>query len=338
MPREQRVRTAEIESQAHYSCFHQIVISTPGPVGLIGLLAGKLLNVRTAGVYHTDFTLQARTITGDDSLPGMLEAYTRWFYQSLDEIHVPTRQYMRILEGRGFDHTKLRLFQRSIDARLFNPRPGAREAVNERLDIQSGINLIYAGPIAKERNIDFLLDTYRLLIKWRSAVNLIVVGDGPHLKAVRDAARILPRIVCVGRVPHKELPLYYSAADLCVCPCTTDTFGQAIFEAQACGLPAIVADQGGASELVDHGATGFVAPVDDPATWAQAIKDFIVMTEHAPSRYAAMRRLARQRVLQRADWRATLREIIGKEATPPTATAVTAPSGQAAAKPLPVAV
>ena len=312
----------------------QIIISTPGPVGLIGLLAGKLLNVKTSGVYHTDFTLQASRIAGDDSLPGMLEAYTRWFYQTLDEIHVPTRQYMRILEGRGFDHAKMRLFRRGIDARLFRPHAEARAAVNERLGIQTGINLLYAGRVSKDKNIDFLLDTYRLLIKWRPAVNLIVVGDGPHLDAVRAAARTLPRIVCVGRVPHAELPKYYSAADLFVFPSTTDTFGQAVFEALACGLPAMVSDQGGARELVDHGATGFIVPADDPANWAQSIKDFIVMTEHAPTRHAAMRRLARRRVLQHADWRTTLQEILGQESAPPAATTPMEPFEPAVAEPV----
>src|SRR5438477_9824492 len=35
--------------------FTEIIISTPGPVGLTALLAAKMLNLQTSGIYHTDF-------------------------------------------------------------------------------------------------------------------------------------------------------------------------------------------------------------------------------------------------------------------------------------------
>ena len=35
--------------------FTEIIISTPGPIGLTALLAAKMLNLQTSGIYHTDF-------------------------------------------------------------------------------------------------------------------------------------------------------------------------------------------------------------------------------------------------------------------------------------------
>src|SRR5207245_6821872 len=35
--------------------FTEIIISTPGPVGLTALLAAKMLTLQTSGIYHTDF-------------------------------------------------------------------------------------------------------------------------------------------------------------------------------------------------------------------------------------------------------------------------------------------
>ena len=100
----------------------RIHISTPGPVGLLGLLAAKLMNVKSVGFYHTDFTLQAKEIVEDESVSHMLESYTRWFYAAMDEVMAPTAQYMRILEARGFDPKKLKQFTRGIDFELFKPQ------------------------------------------------------------------------------------------------------------------------------------------------------------------------------------------------------------------------
>ena len=47
-----------------------IHISTPGPLGLLGLLTAKLMNIRSVGFYHTDFAMQAQEIVEDDAVAG----------------------------------------------------------------------------------------------------------------------------------------------------------------------------------------------------------------------------------------------------------------------------
>jgi hypothetical protein len=58
----------------------EIYISTPGPIGLLGLLFAKLINVPVTGIYHTDFTEQSRQIVKNDTLSEMIENATRWFF------------------------------------------------------------------------------------------------------------------------------------------------------------------------------------------------------------------------------------------------------------------
>ena len=64
----------------------RIYISTPGLVGLMGLLGAKLMNTPCTGFYHTDFTLQAKKIIEDKAVSDMLESYTKWFYSLTDKI------------------------------------------------------------------------------------------------------------------------------------------------------------------------------------------------------------------------------------------------------------
>ena len=55
--------------------FSEIIISTPGPIGLTALLAAKMLNLQTSGIYHTDFPQYIRILTEDS----FLESAT-WHY------------------------------------------------------------------------------------------------------------------------------------------------------------------------------------------------------------------------------------------------------------------
>ncbi len=102
----------------------EIIISTPGPVGLFGLLAARLLHVKSIGIFHTDFTLQAEKIIPDESVLQLLERLVRAFYSAMDEIRVPSQEYIQILESRGFDISKMKIFQRDIDVAMFAPRDG----------------------------------------------------------------------------------------------------------------------------------------------------------------------------------------------------------------------
>lgn len=87
----------------------RIYISTPGPLGLLGLMFARLMNVKSVGFYYTDFALRAKEIVEDEYVVNILEAYTKWFYTAMNEIRVPTKEYIKMLEGRGFEPTKMNL-------------------------------------------------------------------------------------------------------------------------------------------------------------------------------------------------------------------------------------
>ena len=70
--------------------------------------------------------------------------------------------------------------------------------------------------------------------------------------------------------PHHLLSTYYRAADVCVVPSRSESFGLVALEAAACGTPVVAAAVGGLRTLVDHGVTGFLVDGRDPADYAAA--------------------------------------------------------------------
>jgi hypothetical protein len=95
----------------------EIYISTPGPVGLMGLLCAKLLNIKCTGFYHSDLSMEAKRLSEDKAPIELLRNYTRWFYSEMDAVKVGAREYLDILEQQGLDRTKLALFSGFVDGR-----------------------------------------------------------------------------------------------------------------------------------------------------------------------------------------------------------------------------
>ena len=279
----------------------RIFISTPGPLGLMGLIVARLLQVPCIGVYHTDFTLESKEIINDASVAQILESYTRWFYNQMDEIRVPTAVYRDMLEQRGLAAPKMTIFRRGIDSAFFSPRVSDRRVLEEQCGICDGISLLYAGRISQDKSLGFLARLYLRLCEERSDLNLIIAGDGPYLDEMR---RMLSgtRAVFTGRVGQETLPALYGASEIFLFPSGTDTFGKAVLEAQSCGLPAIVSNMGGPQEIVAHGKTGYVAEAGSFTDWEAKIRLILDMIESHPEAYRQMRKEARMHVLENFHW------------------------------------
>ena len=135
--------------------------------------------------------------------------------------------------------------------------------------------LLYAGRLAREKNLDTLFEAAAILFKSDPSLRLWLVGDGPFRPECAAMARkhgIGDRVKFVGFVPREEVNRYYAAADLFVFPSMTETQGLVVLEAMNYGLPAIAVGGGGASENVLDGINGFVVK-NDPQEFAGACQN-----------------------------------------------------------------
>ncbi|HVX63537.1 MAG TPA: glycosyltransferase [Pirellulales bacterium] len=236
--------------------FGELIISTPGPLGLAALAAGRLLGLPMKGIYHTDFPLYVRTLTQDETLEQLTWRYMSWFYEQMDLIYVPSECYRRQLLANGFERRKLQVLTRGVDLDRFAP---------QRRDLAfwpargagEGLLFVYVGRISKEKNLDALLEAFVELRRSGAAAQLALVGDGPLLPALRDRYRRAD-VTFTGFLEGETLAAAYASADAFVFPSTTDTFGNVVLEAQASGLPVIVSNQGGPAESVEHEVSGLI--------------------------------------------------------------------------------
>src|SRR6266513_220733 len=281
--------------------FTEIIISTPGPVGLTGLLAAKMLNLQTSGIYHTDFPQYIRILTEDSFLESVAWRYMHWFYGQLDTVFVNSEEYRKSWIKRGFDPAKLKILPRGLDVELFTPAR-RQPAFWEKFTSSNGqIRLLYVGRISREKDLDVLADAYRRIRHEGLPVHLFVVGHGSYSDPL---ARSLPEAFFTGYLTGKELATAYASADIFVFPSTTDTFGNVILEAQASGVPVVVSDSGGPQELVEDLTNGLITKSRDVDDLARAIRALAA----DPALRERMGSAARKSVIDR-NWPAAFRKF-----------------------------
>ncbi len=290
----------------------ELVISTPGPVGLVGLTAAKLLNLKVSGIYHTDFTSYTKIVTDDENVTLLVRDAIKLFYSQMDQVFVPSQAYRRILVDQGYAPEKLSLFRRGVDPEIFTSDSRNRSYFGKHFGIPEGVNMIYAGRISEEKNSRKLIALFKEYQKRVPESNLILCGDGPLYDELSQQYQT-NRIVFTGRVERATMAKLYSCADILLFPSVTDTFGMAVLEAQMCGTPAIVSDRGGPQEIVVDGNTGAVISMSNSEAWVDAMVKMAEMVNHYPEEYLELRHRTRSQAMARFSWVYTIKDVLGIE-------------------------
>ena len=281
----------EILDHLEEHAFTALHASTASGMGLLALLAAKLLHLPITGTFHTDLARYAERLCPGSLVQRNTWRYTMWFYGMLDQVLVPSRTSARELVARGLDPGRVRVLPRWVDDELFAPEH-RDESLRARYCRDGEPLLVYAGRVSREKSVDLLAKAFRDVIDGGATAHLLIAGDGPFRE---DMQRLLVGYPAsfLGFVPQDELAVVYASSDILVFPSSTDTSGLVVLEAQAAGLPVIVTDRGGPAEHVMPGETGLVVPGDDRAALAGAIRTLLA----DEGRRRAMGHAAREHML-----------------------------------------
>ena len=246
--------------------YTELILSTPGPMGLAGLLAANVLGLRTSAIYHTDFPQYARFLSEDDPLiEGIAWNYMHWFYSQMDRVYVNSQSYLERWVEKGLAREKLAILPRGLDTELFSTFHRQEGFWKSRG--AKGKVALYVGRISKEKELEFL-SRVAVQVEKSGGITFAFVGEGPFLAELKQK---IPQGIFTGVLHNQELGQAYASADLFVFPSTTDTYGNVVVEAMASGLPVVVSDQGGPGELLRDPRDGEKVVTGDVAKWVSAI-------------------------------------------------------------------
>jgi len=152
---------------------------------------------------------------------------------------------------------------------------------------QSGtsLTLLTLSRLVPRKGIDTVLQTLPKLLNEFPHLRYHIAGSGPErarLEQIVQDLKITYAVKFLGRIPERNLVSVYQNADIFVMPSrevaevgSIEGFGIVYLEANACGLPVIASNSGGAIEAVRDGETGLLVPPDNPALLGQALRQLL---------------------------------------------------------------
>lgn len=237
----------------------------------------------------------------------VFRALVRFWEKTSDAVVAISHAVRVMLIEGGMSKEKIHLIYDPIDVDKFKPlsKEEKKRLFNEKLvpcGIERGHKLVAL--VARMNPIkgqSVFLDCARMLASAHKELGFVFIGDSANdmeLKYEREIILKAKRLGLEDRTwflgyrqdIHELLPLF----DVCVCPSTTEAFGRPAAEAMACGVPVVVSDIDGLKEIVSHGETGFIVPMNNPLSLAQAIEKIICDEERA----GLMGQNGRKRVLE----------------------------------------
>jgi len=248
-----------------------IEIETPGTFGLLALCTGLFLGIPVIHNYRTDLVAYTSLLVDNVLFVEWMHWFIRCFVRSGGRVIVPSLAFQEEVVGMGIARSRIDRLPRGVDLARFHPGVADASAWSDR-QAPEGPLIVYLGRVSREKGLAALADAFRLLLASHPEAVLGVIGDGPFRAELEASLRDTGRAVFAGEVTGAELPKLLASASLLAFPSTTDTFGNAVVEALACGVPAVVSDQGGPCEIVEDGISGLVFAGDDVEALRSALQ------------------------------------------------------------------
>lgn len=243
---------------------------------VINLKALRKLGVRTINTENDSFDHRKR-----DSFPIKVIKFVvrKIFRQQLHDLHLANAESQRTFLRRYamIPDSRLDLVRDGIDCNKFTL--GDRQAARTQLGLKRDSFLIICVAQARaEKRLEFIIKAAKRIVDERAGkeIEFIYVGDGPPVsewKILVHELGLADRFTFAGR--QSNIAPYYQAANLMVHAAERESFGLAIVEGMACGLPIVASAAAGPKETILNGNTGRLIEISDFDGFVDAILQYI---------------------------------------------------------------
>ena len=262
-------------------------LTTPGPLGLAALFVAWRTGLRIVGSFHTDLAAYAARLSGSARLGVLMREYLRWPYGRCERVFVPSESTRQLLIDGHIDRSKIRLWTRGVDTQLFSPTKRSSILRQRWRVCDRRPAVIYVGRLSREKGLSMLPAIVSAMHRHGVEHRLVLVGDGPMRRELQE---LLPDAIFTGTLAPLEVATALASSDVFLFPSDTDSAGNVVLEAQACGVPPLVSTSGGPKEYIRPYLTGMVCEAGDAHAFgrvaAQLLRD--------PVRRLAMGQAARR--------------------------------------------
>jgi D-inositol-3-phosphate glycosyltransferase len=242
---------------------------------------------------HTAHTLgfikNQRLAVGDTAEPPMRLLLEAEISRSADLLVMNTEgEREAVVRAHGVRLDRTFVVTPGVDLELFRPRDRdwSRAAIGH-----TGRRLVlFVGRLERLKGAEIAIRAFAQAAADEPDALLLVIGDDSRQEGESERERLAAvtaelgmsrRVVFAGSVPQERLPLFYSAAEACLMPSYSESFGLVGLEAQASGCPLITSSFAGLAAVAGDGVTGHLVQGDDPRDYARPLRRLLADPEHA---------------------------------------------------------
>lgn len=242
--------------------------------GRLALNYCRSANIPIVFTNHSRYDLLAQAylpMMPDEMSHSLLQAYLPDFCEAVDLVISPSEGMVKVL--RDLDvKSHIEVIPNGVDLQQFHQaKPFPRDQFGFT---DQDILLVYAGRVAPEKNISFLLQSFAGIAQLIPNVYLLIVGGGKkqfeeEVQNLISQLGIASRVRSIGMTAYEEIPSYLAMCDIFVTTSVAETFGMTTVEAMSVGLPIMGLHSAGTSDIVEDGKTGFLSTEDASAFTAK---------------------------------------------------------------------
>ncbi len=184
-----------------------------------------------------------------------------------------------LMDLYGAERERVAVVPPGVDLSMFQPMD--RADARREIGYGNGRLLLFVGRLERLKGVEVAIRALALLRDRRhDDVRLLILGEDSHegdesekdrLKAIASEVGVRDRVDFIGSVAHHELPYFYAAADVCVMPSYSESFGLVALEAQSCGCPVVASGVSGLRSVVRDEVSGYLIDGHDSAAYAERI-------------------------------------------------------------------
>ena len=236
---------------------------------VIGIPSFAIWAILFARLFHKPVTL---ALTGKAEIFDRDSSWRHKIFSKCDHYVATTKEIAEgFIERGGIDPQKITVLAHGIDTDRY---PQSSKELRAKLKTERGLSpstkvLLFCARVVINKGIDTVMTFWHLIHERYPTAKLFVVGGGKTelLEQLRRLSTELDdSIVVVGEVDEPQT--FYQMADVYVFPSRHEGLPTSLIEAMSSGLPSIVSDIGGCSDLIFDGVTGFRVPVNDADAYA----------------------------------------------------------------------
>lgn len=238
-------------------------------MGGIGQTLARKNHIPAIHTYHTMMTEYTHYFP-IKFLRGLAKNFiiirSKRFCNRAKRVIVPSTPMVNVLKSYGVE-SPIEVLPTGIDLKNFRKlNQNERRTIFKKYHIPFDKKiLLFVGRLAQEKNLDFLLESFKLTLSECPNTHLVFVGSGPYetnLKFKIENLKLEENTTLTGFLEKSIANKFFGAADLFVFPSTTDTQGIVLAESLASSTPVVAVNQLGPKDIVKDFQDGYLVPLN----------------------------------------------------------------------------